>query len=329
MDEYYGIVSDTHINEHSSKIEKLETDMGRIQSRIEELEEDIKDYDIGDLDSRIVKLEGKIEELEDGMIYKLDNDCVPFKWRFESEEDENNHPLNYESLKKQEGGELPDECSREFHMLWGLTKMDKQIELLEENYNGIQKEQLCSCKTQELLEEKINELETEVIYNQHIMISMMNHIYKKMFPCLFNTIDSMNDNLEDYGMNTTNLISEFNTIKKTIYDDGIEEYVKGKCNEYINDRDKSNIGEKLDECKTLKELTTLALKEGFKQEDIDNAIEKGNNGLTILKQKRNAHSNLYELLYIKNLRNPIDIRILGLPVSGVGPIFNRNLKHLD
>ena len=158
---------------------------------------------------------------------------------------------------------------------------------------------------------------------------MVNHIYKKMFPCLFNTIDSMNDNLEDYGMDTTNVTSEFNTIKKNIYDDGIEGYVESKCNEYINDRDKSNIREKLDKCKTLKELTTLALKEGFKQEDIDNAIEKGNTGLTILKQKRNAHSNLYELLYIKNLRNPIDIRVLGLAVSGVGPIFNRNLKHLE
>ena len=318
MDEYYGIVSDTHINEHSSKIEKLE-------EKIEELEEKIKSLED---DEKIENLDDKIEENWDEYTMRM-GQCIPKKWRQESEEDENSHPLNYESLKKQEGGELPDECSHEFHMLWGLTKIDKQIKVLEENYNGIEKEQLCSCKTQELLEEKINKLETEVIYNQHIMISMVNHIYKKMFPCLFNTIDSMNDNLEDYGMDTTNVTSEFNTIKKNIYDDGIEGYVESKCNEYINDRDKSNIREKLDKCKTLKELTTLALKEGFKQEDIDNAIEKGNTGLTILKQKRNAHSNLYELLYIKNLRNPIDIRVLGLAVSGVGPIFNRNLKHLE
>jgi len=322
MNEYYGIVSDTHINEHSSKIEKLE-------EKIEELEEKIKSLEE---DDKIENLDDKIEENWDEYTMRV-RQCIPKKWQEEAEEDENSHPMDYDSIIKQEGGAgllpPPEVFSHEWSMLWGLTKMDKQIELLEENYNGIQKEQLCSCKTQELLEEKINKLETEVIYNQHIMISMVNHIYKKMFPCLFNTIDSMNDNLEDYGMDTTNLTSEFNTIKKNIYDDGIEEYVESKCNEYINDRDKSNIREKLDKCKTLKELTTLALKEGFKQEDIDNAIEKGNTGLTILKQKRNAHSNLYELLYIKNLRNPIDIRVLGLPVSGVGPIFNRNLKHLD
>lgn len=232
-----------------------------------------------------------------------------------------------------------------------IKKLEEKIDNLEKQVNNIDVNNLCLQKTYEnkvirlekkieelknenkkhndITEKGINKLETEVIYNQHIMISMVNHIYKKMFPCLFNTVDSMNDNLEDYGMDTTNLTSEFNTIKKNIYDDGIEEYVESKCNEYINDRDKSNIREKLDKCKTLKELTTLALKVGFKQEDIDNAIEKGNTGLTILKQKRNAHSNLYELLYIKNLRNPIDIRVLGLPVSGVGPIFNRNLKHLD
>ena len=210
-----------------------------------------------------------------------------------------------------------------------IEELEEKIQELEENYNGIQKEQLCSCKTQELLEEKINKLETEVIYNQHIMISMFNDIYTKMFPSLFNTIDSMNEILEDYDMDTTNLASEFNTIKKSISDYGIEGYVKSKCDNYTDDRDKSNIIEKLDKCKTLKELTALALKEGFKQEDIDNSIEKGNSGLTILKEKRNAHTNLYELLYIKHLKKPVDTRILGLPISDVGPIFNRNLKNVD
>lgn len=321
MDEYYGIVSDTPINEHSLKIEKLEEKIEELEEKIKSLEEDSS----GDFNT----LNDRMDDFEDEVDSKLHLKCIPFKWRIESEEDENSHPLNYESLKKQEGGKLPDECSSTFHMLWGLTKMDKQIELLEENYNGIQKEQLCSCKTQELLEEKINKLETEVIYNQHIMISMFNDIYTKMFPSLFNTIDSMNENLEDYGMDTTNLASEFNTIKKSISDNGIEEYVDNKCINYIDDRDKRNIRKKLDEFKTLKELTNLALKQGFKQEEIDNAIEKGNSGLTILKEKRNAHTNLYELLYIKHLKKSIDTRILGLPISDVGPIFNRNLKHLD
>lgn len=319
MEDFYvdGVISDTTVNEHDSRITELESKIEELEEKIEELEEneEIKDK-YNDLDNRIYKLEDEV----DG---KIDWKCIPFKWKTESEEDENSHPLNYESLKKQEGGELPDECSSTFHMLWGLTKMDKQIEILEENYNGIQKEQICSCKTQELLEEKINRLETEVIYNQHIMISMFNDIYTKMFSSLFNTIDSMNENLEDYGMDIANLASEFNTIKKNISDNGIEKFVENKCNNYIDIRDKELIKSGLDNCKTLKGLTRLAEREGFKTEEIDNAIEKGNEGKTILGVKRNAHNNLYELIYKKYLKKKIILKNLGLPISNVGPIFNR------
>ena len=72
-----------------------------------------------------------------------------------------------------------------------ITKMDKQIELLEENYNSIQKEQFCSCKTQELLEEKINKLETELIYNQHITVCLFKEIYEKLFPSIVESLDSV------------------------------------------------------------------------------------------------------------------------------------------
>jgi hypothetical protein len=133
----------------------------------------------------------------------------------------------------------------------------------------------------------------------------------------------MNENLEEYGMDTANLASEFNTIKKNISDNGIECYVNKICEGYIDKRDKRNIRKKLDKYKTLKELSTLALQEGFKQEEIDNAIEKGNEGKTILKEKRNAHTNLYELLYIKYLKKSVNTLVLGLPISNVGPIFNR------
>ena len=314
-------IDSMNIDEISGEIKSLESKIEELEYKIKFLEEDEISRIDDELDRIISLLEDKYVSLD---TYCNDWSCsIPKKWRQESEEDENTHQMDYDYIIKQEGDEAEDD---QWSMLWGLTKMDKQIELLEENYNSIQKEQLCSCKTQELLEEKINKLETQLIYNQNIMVSMMDHIYKKMFPCLFNTINSMNENLEDYGLDTTNLTSEFNDINKRIYDIGIEKYVEYKCNGYIDKRDKDKIKNKIDKCKTLKDLTTMALKEGFKQEEIDNAIEKGNTGLTILKEKRNAHNNLYELIYKKYLEKSIDIRMLGLPISVVGPIFDRNLK---
>lgn len=322
MEGFYvdGVISDTTISDHNTRIKNLENKIEELESKIEELEEHDIDEEIKD---KYNDLDDRMNDFEDEVYGKIDCKCIPFQWVIESEEDENSHPLNYESLKKQEEGKLPDECSSTFHMLWGLTKMDKQIEILEENYNGIQKEQLCSCKTQEFLEKKINRLETEVIYNQHIMISMFNDIYTKMFPSLFNTIDSMNENLEEYGMDTANIASEFNTIKKNINDNGIENFVEKKCNNYIDIRDKELIKNRLDICKTLKELIKLAESEGFKTEEIDRAIDKGNEGKTILGVKRNAHNNLYELIYKKYLKNKIILKNIGLPISNVGPIFNR------
>ena len=329
-----GIVSDTHINEHSSKIAKLEGKIEELEEKIKSLEEDEISRIDEEIKDKYDELDTRIDDLGDEYVssesYNNHWMCsIPIKWQQESEEDENTHPMDYDSIIKQEGDDRAE--GDQWSMLWGLTKMDKQIELLEENYNGIKKEQLCSCKTQELLERKINKLETQLIYNQNITVCLFKEIYEKLFPSIIESLDSFefDFDVEDASFDCTNIIHESKKIKKMINDYGIEDYVESKCNGYINERDKSNIREKLDKCKTLKELTTLALKEGFKQEDIDNAVEKGNTGLTILKQKRNAHSNLYELLYIKNLRNPIDTRVLGLPISGVGPIFNRNLKHLD
>ena len=134
---------------------------------------------------------------------------------------------------------------------------------------------------------------------------MFNDIYTKMLLSLFNTIDSMNENLEEYGMDTANLASEFNTIKKNISDNGIENFVEKNHDNYIDIRDKELIKSGLDNCKTLKGLTRLAEREGFKTEEIDNAIEKGNEGKTILGVKRNAHNDLYELIYKKYLKRKL------------------------
>ena len=266
---------------------------------------------------KINSLERKIEELESTIEKMNEEDEIS---RIDAEIEDKYNELDYRI----------HDIDEEFEKF--ITKMDKQIELLEENYNSIQKEQLCSCKTQELLEEKINKLETELIYNQHITVCLFKEIYEKLFPSIVESLDSFEYDYDDGDVSfDTNIVHEANKIKKMINDDGIEDYVQCKCDEYIDERDKDKIKIKIDKCKTLKELTTLALKEGFKQKDIDNAIEKGNTGLTILKEKRNAHSNLYELIYKKYLEKPVDIRVLGLPVSMdlYGPIFKRNLKHLD
>jgi hypothetical protein len=166
MDEYYGIVSDTHINEHSSQIAKLETEMRRIQSKLKINGENAKYkqyfYDLSELEVFAARCLGfDIYTWGDKDKFRDENNPLCRKWKTLTQTEKSAAII----LGFEEDDFFLHSDNLEDEYKSNIKKLEEKINNLEKQVNNIDVNNLCLQKTYEnkviRLEKKIEELKNE------------------------------------------------------------------------------------------------------------------------------------------------------------------------
>ena len=150
MDEYYGIVSDTHINEHSSQIAKLETEMRRIQSKLKINGENAKYkqyfYDLSELEVFAARCLGfDIYTWGDKDKFRDENNPLCRKWKTLTQTEKSAAII----LGFEEDDFFLHSDNLEDEYKSNIKKLEEKINNLEKQVNNIDVNNLCLQKTYE------------------------------------------------------------------------------------------------------------------------------------------------------------------------------------